>query len=428
MSQVTEYPRGTCVLGGLNAAFSAIKRVCTIYHSGPGCAMQTTAGESFQSGLLGSYYLGSVSSPCSNMLEREVVFGGEGKLRDEIDGSLEIIEADAYFVLTGCTAGIIGDDIEAVVSDYSEKGFPVYPVTTPGFAGDSLLGYEVAFETLFEHIINKKPKRDETLVNLIGIIPYHDAYWSGNFEELTRILQKLGLRVNTFFSDNQGIEHVKTASSAALNIIVDPWLLKGFVKKMEDTYGVSSVRFPGVPVGATQTSAFVRGVGKALNFDEALIERVVHEGEAYVYHYYESSIGILGWKRFSVVGDAGTAIAFTKFLANDCSFTPVVIIVTEPIWQDDDRAYITKQIQTLEYAKSPDVFFLPDHYDVRQKIKEYEGITLLAGSSLEQEVAIEIGAQHNTVSYPISDRLIMNRTYAGYKGAVTIVEDLFNNL
>lgn len=428
MSLVTEYPRGTCVLGGVNATLSAIKRVCTIYHSGPGCCMQTTAGESQQSGLLTPYYLSAVSSPCSNMLEREVVFGGENKLRDEIDGSIEVIEADAYFVLTGCTAGIIGDDVEAVTAEYNGKGLPVYPVTTPGFAGDSLLGYEVAFQALFDFIIDKNSKRDETLVNLIGIIPYHDVFWTGTFEELTRILHKLGLRVNTFFTDNQGIEQVKTASSAALNIIVDPWRLKGFAQKMEETYNIPSVRFPGAPVGATQTSAFVRGVGKALNLDKTLLESVIREGEAYVYDYYESIIGILSWKRFVVVGDAGTAIAMTRFLADDYSFTPVLTIVTEPIWRDSDRKYITEQIQNLEYAKAPDVFFLPDHYDVRQKIKEYDSVTLLAGSSLEQEVALEIDAQHYAVSFPISDRLILNRTYAGYRGALTVVEDLYNNL
>jgi len=426
MSAVTEYPRGTCVLGGVNATLSAINRICTIYHSGPGCCMQTTAGEGAQSGLLQPYYLGAVSSPCSNMLEREVVFGGEKKLREEIDGTLEIIDADAYFVLTGCTAGIIGDDIEAAVSEYGGKN--VYAVTTPGFAGDALLGYEIAFQALFDHIIDKNPKRDEELVNLIGIFPYHDAYWIGAFEELTRILQKLGLKVNTFFTDNQGIEQVKTASSAALNIIVNPWRLKKFAELMSTAYGIPSVRFPGVPLGATQTSAFVRGVGEALKLGGGLIEKVIREEEAYVYHFYESAVGAISWKRFAVVADAGTAIAMTKFLADDWSLSPVVTIVSEPIWSDKDKQYITEQIRCLEFARSPDVFFLPDHCDIRQKIKEYGGITLIAGSSLEQEVSLEIDAQHTAVSFPISDRLIFNRAYAGYRGALTVAEDLFNNL
>ena len=45
------------------------------------------------------------------MLEKDVVFGAEDKLRSTIDGAIEIIDADAYFVLVGCTAGIIGEDV-----------------------------------------------------------------------------------------------------------------------------------------------------------------------------------------------------------------------------------------------------------------------------------------------------------------------------
>lgn len=45
------------------------------------------------------------------MLEKEVVFGGTDKLRTTILGAIDIIDADAYFVLTGCTAGIIGEYI-----------------------------------------------------------------------------------------------------------------------------------------------------------------------------------------------------------------------------------------------------------------------------------------------------------------------------
>jgi len=29
------------------------------------------------------------------------------------------------------------------------------------------------------------------------------------------------------------------------------------------------------------------------------------------------------------------------------------------------------------------------------------------------------------VSFPVTDRLVMNRAYAGYRGSITLVEDLF---
>jgi nitrogenase molybdenum-iron protein beta chain len=362
------------------------------------------------------------------MLEREVVFGGEQKLRDEIEGAIEIIDADAYFILTGCTAGIIGDDIESIAREYQEKGLPIYSITTPGFAGDSTLGYEVAFDAFLDNIVEKGLERQSDLVNLFGIIPFHDPFWEGTLEEFSRILRKLGLRVNTFFSENQGIENVRTSSAAALNIILSPHLLRGAEKRYLEEFGVPTVRFSGLPIGATDTTELVREIGKALSLNEGKVEEIITKEEAYVYHYLETIIGLLSWKRFAVVGDSATAAGITRFLANDYSFTPVVTIVTDPIYRPNDKAVITERITGLEYAKAPDVVFETDHYRIREKLKAYGDVTLLVGSSLEREIAMEWGIQCHVMAYPISDQLVLNRTYAGYKGSLTLVEDLFNNL
>jgi nitrogenase molybdenum-iron protein beta chain len=362
------------------------------------------------------------------MLERDVVFGGEDKLRDEINGALEIIDADAYFVLTGCTAGIIGDDVASVAQEYSSRGVPVYPITLPGFAGDSLLGYEAAFQAFIDCIVTPARSRDASLVNILGIVPYHDPQWSGTLEELARVFRRLGLRVNTFFTEDQGIENIRSSSSAALNVIISPWLLKSAAEQYSEKFGVPSLRFPSLPIGASLTSALVRRVGDALGLDGALVERVIYEEEKYVYNYYESIIGALSWKRFAVVSDASVAVGMTRFLANDFSFTPVVAIVTDPIFRAADRERVTEEITSLDYARAPDVFFISDHYEIREKLREYSGITLLVGSSLEQEIALELDVQCHVMAFPVSDRLFLNRTYSGYRGSLTLVEDLFNNL
>ena len=98
MSVVLESPRGACVLGGVMNVISAIEGACPIFHSGPGCCMQTSGGEYNDELICG------VATPSTNMMERDVVFGGEKKLRSTIQGAIDIYEADAFFVLTGCTA------------------------------------------------------------------------------------------------------------------------------------------------------------------------------------------------------------------------------------------------------------------------------------------------------------------------------------
>ena len=342
MSNVTEFPKGGCVLAGINSVLGAIDRVCPIYHSGPGCCMQTTASDQGQSGHKSSCFVSSVSIPSSNMLEKEVVFGGTNKLRTTIQGAIDIIDADAYFVLTGCTAGIIGDDIASVTNEFAQKGVPVYPIDTPGFTGDSNLGYEVVWNTFIDKVIEKDVPKDDKLVNIFGIIPYHDPFWSGTLEEIDRILSRLGLKVNTFFTKGQGIEDIKKSSAAALNIIVNPWLFKGPAAKFESEFGVPSLRIPGLFVGATDTSKFVRSVGEALSLDKDLVEKVIADEEKYVYNYLGQAIGVLSWKRFAVIADANNAIGFTRYLANDYSFTPVLVIISEPIFRPQDKEEIIK--------------------------------------------------------------------------------------
>lgn len=434
MSFVTENPRGGCVLAGINSVLGALHRVCPILHSGPGCCMQTTAAEQGNSGHKHACFVSGVSLPSSNMLEKEVVFGGVNKLRTTIEGAVEIIDADAYFVLTGCTAGIIGDDIASVTDEFVQKGYRVYAIDTPGFAGDSLLGYETVWNTFIDRLIlpprpAAESGRTKPLVNVFGIVPYHDPYWSGTLEELDRILSRLGLEVNTFFTKHQGIDVIERCSEASLNIIVNPWLFKGPAEKFEKKFGVPSLRFPFVPTGASDTTRFVREVAAALSLDSALVEQVIHEEEDYVYSYLAQSIGALSWKRFAVAGDASSVIGITRYLANDYSFSPVLAVITETIFRPEDKERIVAQIQELEYAAPPKIVFASDQWEINQAIRnEPEEITLLVGSTNEKEVALEKGIQFLNATFPLNDRLVFNRTYAGYRGSLTFTEDLYDNL
>lgn len=400
-----------------------------IYHSGPGCCMQTTAADQGQSGHKSSRFVSSVSLPSTNMLEKEVVFGGTEKLRTTVQGAIDIIDADAYFVLTGCTAGIIGDDIVSVTEEFQDKGYSVYPIETPGFVGDSNLGYETVWTTMINQVIEEDVPKDDKLVNIFGIIPYHDPFWSGALEEIDRILSALGLKVNTFFTKHQGIETIRKCSGAALNIIINPWLFKGPAKKMEQKFGIPSIRVPGLFVGATDTTKFVRQVAEAMHLDQEIVDKVIAAEEEYVYDYLAQSVGGVSWKRFAVVADANNAVGITRYLANDFSFTPVLVIVSEPLFRQEDKDRIVAQIEDLEYAKPPKVIFASDQYEINQALREEEEeITLLIGSSNEREVALEKDIQFILAAFPMNERLVFNRTYAGYRGSLTFTEDLYDNL
>jgi nitrogenase molybdenum-iron protein beta chain len=428
MSEIIENPRGGCVLAGINSVLGAIDRVCPVYHAGPGCCMQSTASDQGQSGNKNSSFVSSVSIPSTNMLEREVVFGGTKKLQSTIQGALDIIDADAYFILTGCTAGIIGDDIKSIGEGFKKKGYPVYPIDTPGFAGDSNLGYEVVWNAMIDQVIEEGVPKEEGLVNIFGIIPYHDPFWSGNLEEIARLLKKLGLRVNTFFTEHQGIGTIRKSSGAALNLIIHPWIFKGPAGRFEEKFGVPFLRYPGLPIGASDTRRFILEVAHALKLDDRLVNRVIEEEEDYVYHYLAQAIGALSWKKFAVVGDASSAVGITRYLANDYSFTPVLVVISEPVFRQEDKDRILRELTDLEYARPPKVVFSPDQHEINKALLDEEDITLIIGSSNEEEISSLKEVQCIAAAFPIKDRLIFNRAYAGYRGSLTLIEDLYDNL
>jgi nitrogenase molybdenum-iron protein beta chain len=50
------------------------------------------------------------------------------------------------------------------------------------------------------------------------------------------------------------------------------------------------------------------------------------------------------------------------------------------------------------------------------------------GSRLDSEFADNIKAAHLAVTFPISNRFVLSRGYAGYHGALHLTEDLFSQL
>ena len=65
-------------------------------------------------------------------------------------------------------------------------------------------------------------------------------------------------------------------------------------------------------------------------------ESVIESEEDYVYSYLGQAVGVVSWKRFAVVADASNAVGFTRYLANDFSFTPVLVVISEPVFRPED--------------------------------------------------------------------------------------------
>jgi nitrogenase molybdenum-iron protein beta chain len=84
----TERPRYFCTFGGALSTFEALPETIPVMHASVGCAASITWGQSGASALEVGGYCGGLSVPSSNITEKEVIFGGMKRLKQQILNTL----------------------------------------------------------------------------------------------------------------------------------------------------------------------------------------------------------------------------------------------------------------------------------------------------------------------------------------------------
>ena len=404
----------------------AITGAIPILHSGPGCAAKLNDNN----GTSGRYSPNIF--PCTSISEKEVVFGGSAKLRSTIENALKVIDADLFVVLSGCTGEIIGDDIEEVAGNFADAEKPVIWAKTPGFKGNNYVGHDWILKSIFEqYLADAEPQTEKGLVNLFVAPPQQDPYWLGNLREIESLISAIGLKPNTIFGFGRGLENLKKIPNAEFTILVSPWAGLDSAKYLERRFGIKLLQYPVLPIGATETTKFLRAVQEFTGADKELVERVITEKEAEFYYYIERfadtllETRILG-KRFTVVSDSEYTIAVTKFLVNDMGLFPEKVFITDDAPKSFQQK-ISDELKELNYGIKAEVQFTTDGHDIHEQIKaaDFAGTPLIIGSNWEKKLALELGAHYVNVSYPMLEKLVINDHIAGYSGGLHLLEQIY---
>jgi len=438
MSNVIEQPRFSCALGAQHTVL-AIKRAVPVVHAGPGCASKTFQFVSQSAGNQGESFGGGGQVSCTNTGQSEVVFGGEEKLRNLIDGALKVIDADLYVVMSGCTSGIVGDDVVSVAGEFASDGHSVVGVETSGFKGNTYFGHELVIKAIIDQFIGDvTPHKEEKLVNVFSVVPYQDPFWRADLEEIKRLLEAIGLKVNILFGPlSGGIEEWRTVPNAQFNLVLNPWVGLEVAQHLKEKYGTEYLHYPNLPVGGRATSDFLRTVTEFAGLDKDKTEQFIAKEED---RFYEYIVALADFatdmrnnipNRLFVVGDAAYALGCADFIAGELGFIP------EGVYIDDDPvANVTKDM-IMENAKNlsdgiSDVIRIEADGGLIQKdMQEKLGDTtraLVMGSTWEEIVT----KPHNNLlihlSLPLSDDVILNRSFVGYNGGLRLTEEIFSGI
>jgi len=435
-----ERPRFLCSLGGAMMTVSALPDTIPVLHTAVGCAGNTAWTQNGGGGLQIGGYCSSMSVPGSNLQDKEVIFGGVDRLTENIRNAAEVIDGRLYFVITGCISEMIGDDVKSVIRDFKDEGLSIVGALTGGFRGNSYYGYDLVMKSLVSDYLDRNLTVKKGTVNIFGIVPFMDVFWRGNLEGLRSLLEKLGLDVNTFFTSSDSLDSIRESSRAELNIVVS------------DIYGIETAEtfneifntpyiVTRLPIGARATDEFLRKTGEALSLDKDKVESVIAEENRVYYSFLDTAVDAyndMDLQRYAVViGDVNYAYAVTRFISDDIGWLPELVVVTDSL-RDDQKEKLASIAGNLESGLKPGVVFETDTSEIIRHVnalrkpnsgeRYYNALSpaFVIGSSLDRDLAQSIGAAHLSLSFPVANRAVLNRGYAGYSGGLRLIEDLLS--
>lgn len=247
----------------------------------------------------------------TNLNEKDIINGGEAKLKETILAADKLYKASVIIVMNTCSPSMIGDDIDEAVRGVQESvSAKIIPMHCEGIKSPVVAN---AYDTYYhgigrnlelssdllddssKDIENFRLVEKSKVVNLFnfGSLTYPDEV------ETIRLLQKLGLKVRVFPNFAKS-EDFKKLSEASLNIslcnVHDDYFLEFLKEKFGTPYFIHNM-----PVGIKNTSEWLIEVGRRLGLEEkAKLIAEVEEKE--LFSALESFKDFLKRKRVLITG------------------------------------------------------------------------------------------------------------------------------
>ena len=279
-----------------------------------------------------------------------------------------------------------------------------------------------------------KETKKKGLINVWSELPFQNTFWRGDLTELKRILEGAGWEVNILFGyGSKGVKEWLTIPNAEFNLVVGPWLGLKTAKLLERKYDQPYLHLPVLPIGAKQVAEFLRAIAEFAKENEVQTERFIKQEEKEYYYYLEYFTDFYAeywWGLpavYSVVSDAAYNLAINKFVVNQLGLIPGKQIITDHTPEKYHEA-IRAEYQKLAEDVGAEVEFVEDGYIVNQLLKQEDyghKPPVIFGTSWERDTVKELNGHIVEVSYPVSYDVVLNKTYIGYRGALTLLETIF---
>lgn len=281
---------GGCQLTLAVGIVSSFTNVVMIVHSPLGCCSNFVG-----SGGLRKTMRASKGKPSedfiwlhTNMDELDVVQGGIDKLRKAVLYAEKEYHPDAIVIANGCVPGIIGDNIDSLVTELKDRiAAKIVPVHCEGFKSKYVAsGYDSAYHGVLKHLLDtpKKnssavPGADEEIeqknrdrisrtVNIFNV----GSNSNGDEVELARIVSAIGL-IPKVLPLHASLDDIAHMGEAALNVSIcathDDYLLGHLKARYGTDYLIDTL-----PIGIRNTNQWLRKIAEYFHL-EAEAEKLI---------------------------------------------------------------------------------------------------------------------------------------------------------
>ena len=150
-----------------------------------------------------------VACVSDSMTEDAAVFGGQQNMFDGLQNAVALYKPKMVAVSTTCMAEVIGDDLNAFITNAKQQGFldPSIPAPyahTPSFVGSHLNGWDAMLEgVLRTFTLNQMEGKAVGSNGKINLVPGFETYL-GNYKVLGRMLAEMGVE-STMLSDPSSV-------------------------------------------------------------------------------------------------------------------------------------------------------------------------------------------------------------------------------
>ena len=264
--------RGCCYAGCKGVVMGPTRDIINLTHGPVGCGFYSWLTRRNQTDPSTTPDGHNFMTYCftTDMQEKEIVFGGEKKLKQAIQEAYDIFKPKMISVFSTCPVGLIGDDVHAVTREMQEKlGITIFGFSCEGYKGVSQsAGHHVANNGLFLNVIGQ----DNTVhegdykVNLLG-----EYNIGGDEFIIDDLFEKCGIKVISTFSGNSSVDHFRNSHTADLNLIMCHRSINYVADMMEEKYGIPWMKINFL--GAAATAASLRKIAQYYG-DQKLIDRV----------------------------------------------------------------------------------------------------------------------------------------------------------